>query len=539
MNSCHWQRCIKHPLPVILLATALFTLPLFWHLSPTLDDSDFLFYRLALTEFSAQFWQGSLYPRWLYAANDGLGSPVFVFLGAGAYYPTVLLQWMSGVDPDGTIRFITSISAARVLTGWLCYRWLLTHCSKGQALGVAVIFLFIPYSLHELYVRKELAEQWAAVAMLAFLIGLDRILAGEKTAGACVQMSLASATLILIHLPSYITFGWIPFVYVYFQGREQRNHLFLLLLAMNLWAVLATCYYWLPLILNKEFIHADYYFTGQYTFANNFFRHPNEYYCLPYFVLFAVTFWLLRRELLQSPFMRAQLAIVCIIAFMLTPASFWVWQWVFPLHYLQFPYRFLNVAMFSFAIICLPLLQRRWEGIILMLWLMLIILHGWVIVTFSPRADASLLRLIPDHRLVTLQEYKTRWLAHEDELKNSIFNGERAKAPLIALTSTGEVAHALTHAGIMEADVTMQERGAAIFKHFYFPGLVAEDMLTHQFFPVAPDANYGVASVDLPAGTYHLQLRMGSMAGQREGGAISLLAAAFLGWFWRRRRTVI
>ncbi len=527
-----FRQSLNHPYIVIALAASLLALPLFFYIDSTLDDGDLFFYKIALVEFSSQFWHGEFFPRWLYATNDGLGSPVFLFLGAGAYYPSVLFQLLSGIDPEGNIRFALSVWLARIIAGMLCFQWLKSHYSKSEALLISVLFLTIPYSIHEIYVRTELAGQWAFVSIFAIFLSLDATIRSQS-GRAVMCFALASASLIFIHLPTFITFGWIPFLYVLCLAPQKLKALAHVVLG-NVLAVLLCAVYVLPLWLNKDFINSDHYSGGQYTFAQNFLVHPNEAYCVPYFLLalmagydYVQKKWLENKTLAQF-----HLLTVLVVGFMILPISSIVWQLVFPLHFIQFPFRFLNIALLPFACVGAHFILRgKYEAWVIILWCLGLFTHGYIIAAFAPYDNTGDLKPIMAHKLITLDEYRTSWnKTHAQFIINNTLADKYAKQPVVSAVHSELKILEQGQLGDIQVQVNAQTEDTLLFKRFYFPGMEVRNLTTGETYPIHAEGKEGLLAATIPAGNYTVVARNGLFAGEKQGRIISvcglLIAAA-------------
>ena len=81
---------------------------------------------------------------------------------------------------------------------------------------------------------------------------------------------------------------------------------------------------------------------------------------------------------------------IALIGFLMTPLSLPVWHIVTPLKFLQFPFRFLTIALLPFAcfagILFYNPASRR--GIVT-LWAMLLILQSMIIMLYAPHTHGN------------------------------------------------------------------------------------------------------------------------------------------------------
>src|SRR2546421_10650946 len=102
---------------LIIIGVGCFaTLPLLvYGLSLMSDDG--ATHALWYVNFSDQLWSGDLYPRWLSAMNNGLGSPVFFYYPPVPYFLTSFLKPLFAADPEGVHQLGISASIAVIASG--------------------------------------------------------------------------------------------------------------------------------------------------------------------------------------------------------------------------------------------------------------------------------------------------------------------------------------------------------------------------------------------------------------------------------------
>ena len=88
-----------------------------------------------------------------------------------------------------------------------------------------------------------------------------------------------------------------------------------------------------------------------------------------------------------------------------------------PLEYLQFPNRFLSVALLPFSLIAFMLCAGRHRVFILGVWGIGVILHSSMILLYAPHDYSGLLKPLPEHKIILPAEYVTKW--QNDEVTNA------------------------------------------------------------------------------------------------------------------------
>ena len=119
--------------------------------------------------FSAQFWGGEPYPRWLMNSNKGYGSPIFILQYPLPYWLTALIRpvtrFRSNTNREsrelGVFCFLALASAAVAAWHWLGKRF-----SPVPAAAGAILYIGLPYTFaFELYKSAAIGQLCAAIWM--------------------------------------------------------------------------------------------------------------------------------------------------------------------------------------------------------------------------------------------------------------------------------------------------------------------------------------------------------------------------------------
>jgi hypothetical protein len=218
------------------------------------DDGLIHVYRLAALDEAVR--AGVLYPRWFPEFAFGYGHPVLNFYGPLSYYaglPFTLL----GLDPALAIKLVMAAGLLASAAGmWLFAR---QHLSTGAAVVAAVVYVYLPYHLADLYVRGAVAEL-LAFAWLPFILWAAHH-AVTRPGGAgwrwATLAGLLLAALVLTHSLSTLLFAPVLIGYilllVWRPGDERRGALARVALAVVL-AVAASAFHWLPILAESEYV---------------------------------------------------------------------------------------------------------------------------------------------------------------------------------------------------------------------------------------------------------------------------------------------
>jgi hypothetical protein len=161
-------------------------------LGPSMTQDSFWIDIVWVQQFTALLREGVLYPRWLPASFDGLGSPVFYFYGPVAFYVTGFFGLL-GFSTYGSI--LAAFTAALFASGVAMFHWLRNF--TGRALPGACLYMAAPYHLIDFYRRGALAEFTAFALIPVLALALVRAARNGKVA----MLAVAYALLIATHLP--------------------------------------------------------------------------------------------------------------------------------------------------------------------------------------------------------------------------------------------------------------------------------------------------------------------------------------------------
>jgi hypothetical protein len=133
---------------LILVVAAFLCLPFL--LSGIVDRGDALTHVAYAHDFSAQFWSGEIYPRWLISANEGYGSPIFLVQYPLPFFITALLRPLTAFPPNatreghelGVFCFLILVAAA-----FAARRWFRNSCTSWAATIASLVYISLPFIL--------------------------------------------------------------------------------------------------------------------------------------------------------------------------------------------------------------------------------------------------------------------------------------------------------------------------------------------------------------------------------------------------------
>jgi hypothetical protein len=355
---------------ILALSSLYCVLPLLIHKSiPAGHDTGFHIFQ------SVQFLQGlgdgSLYPRWAADANNGYGSPNFIFYAPLPYY---LVSLVNLLEPSIVMSMVYVIWAGFFLSGMsMFFATRKTFGNPGSLLS-AVVYQMLPFHLIDLYHRGTFAELLAYSWLPLFFYFLMKSRDSGDSRATFVGLSLAYAGLILTHLVTGFIFTVIAGVYLLygllFPGEKKPllKAVGSLLVGLGISAV-----YLGPAVLERKYVHlyilqkGQYYYTGNYLF--DFREHLYEifYRFLNITAILEASFFLwivLLSRKMPGKMMREDpnrfLVLVFVGSFFLTtPISRPVWDLAPQFPFLQFPWRWIIVMELSLCFLIAGLYSRE------------------------------------------------------------------------------------------------------------------------------------------------------------------------------------
>jgi hypothetical protein len=311
------------------------------------------------TAFLNQFASGDIYPRWLSAMNDGLGSPTFYFYAPLPYWITAV----AGIAlPTGSSLSPIAIAAAIGLAGSALtfYVSSLRSCSWQVAFCTAIGYMLAPYHLAiDLLQRCAFGEFWAFVWLPLAIASVLQCF--TLAPGAVHRLALAFAALMLTHLLTSLMFCTLLALLPLALIRESNRVAILLRIGGGITlGALMSMFYWLPAISFQKWITPDDWIRF-YDYTKSFLTFDGLRYSQ------------FRRELLASLVSAVGVGFCALLAIprkSVTSSLFWcitsltfsvmmcfrgswlIWHVVSPLKILQFPWRFITIATVLAWLLC-------------------------------------------------------------------------------------------------------------------------------------------------------------------------------------------
>lgn len=547
-QASHWPR-----LAIIAAVGLLLALPLLLNGCPR--GHDILHHLIFSHHFTAQFWQGEFYPRWLQNMNGGFGSPAFFFYAPLPFWVTALLSpplWIEGIS---TQPLAISATLALIASGLTAYLWLQSFSLPRHALLAALIYMALPYHLLvDLYMRFAFAEFWSFVWMPLILYYSRHLALGARSA---IGLAFALALLILTHLPSFILFLPVVIGHALFvpTARHRAHSLLLHGLACALGVGLAALY-WLPAMTTQQHVSMPSMYTGFLFYANSFldswpnfqngwsFRRYLSFISVLTAVLGGCAWWVSRSAPAWQREHKFWLLVALGALYMMWPISKPVWDWLPIVQKVQFPWHFGGVLTLA-TVAMIALASKGVDAKINAKaatcgWGVLgLLLLSELLVGIQPMFMQPVSEELSRQSLLTSRsplEYRPRWVPPELFSFQQIGHFASDTAKIQSLQSDTRWQLLAWQPRAIAVQVTAPTASQLTLHQFYYPGWQA-NLAEGTRLPLGPNAN-GLLQLAIPAGSYRLNLALTPLPQELAGeliSALSLLVALL--WGYRQRRS--
>jgi len=321
---------------------------------------------------------GQLPCRWAPDFGYGYGLPLF------NYYPP--LPYIVGqIFRTFGASFVSTVKNTAILQIFLSalFMYVLVSSLFGPIGGFisSLLYTYAPYHAVNIYVRGAMNEAWASV-FFPLLFYFSKKYIEKRSITSLVFLSVSLSLFLLSHNPmvmvfSPIVFAWSLF-WIFRQSSTIRIKLIINLGQAVIYGFCLSAFFTLPVLLESKYVQLDRMFTDYYQYNNHFVSlyqlfisnfwgdggsiwGPNDGMSfsigyLQWGIPLLITFYLSYKYLKTRTLNILQIITLSLIAvglfttFLTHERSTFIWQIISPLQKLQFPWRFLNITMFIFAL---------------------------------------------------------------------------------------------------------------------------------------------------------------------------------------------
>ena len=271
-------------LALTIFAVAPFLLPgYFWGANDARHHVYFLF------EYDRLVQDGIWWPRWSPDFAFGYGYPFFNIYGPLSHFLAELLLHFGGVSYTAAVESIFGLSI--VAAAGAMYGFVRSWAGTAGAMIAGLVYTYVPYHLLNLYVRANLAESMAFVwlplclwAARASVVRTRRVPLLPIVGLAVSYAGLMFTSNLVIVLFTPLLAGYVLVLTIVYAIPEEVDRRALSwprrlgfwlrrcvpplcggLLGLGLSAV-----FWLPMVVERQFVRVDQWFSGRYDFRGHF-----------------------------------------------------------------------------------------------------------------------------------------------------------------------------------------------------------------------------------------------------------------------------
>lgn len=319
------------------------------------------------SKFAMPFYQslreGNLIPQWAGTLCGGYGCPDYIFMYIFPYYIISFFHFI-GFSFIESVKLLVAVSF--VASGITMYFWAKEEFGKVPAFVSAIFYVFAPYHLVNTHFRVDIAESVSYVLLPLNFLSTKKIIEKKSKKWFIFQV-LFLTLLILSHQAVSLAFFFFIALYGFLSWRKSRQKLITLMyyFASLLSGLLLSAFYWLPIIIEKQYImwgnHAFITFPEIYEFFYSPWRYGFLFqgpigqlsFIVGYiqWIIFAISiFFLFKLRKRNFLFIFFLLSFVAIF-FMMQSFSRMIWEIVPLIKNFQFTYRLLNLSAFFISAI--------------------------------------------------------------------------------------------------------------------------------------------------------------------------------------------
>lgn len=322
-----------------------------------------------IAQYIEAFKDGQYIVRWLPDLMGGYGLPLFVFIPPLTYFSALLLHFVGfGVLYSYKIVMFLSITLSGI-TMFLFAREFFD--GKGSLLA-AVAYMFAPYRFVDIYVRGAMPESMAFVFIPLVFLGVKKIV-DRLQIKSVLLLSISLAGLILSHNIAALIIFPVALLYGLYSVYIEKKPMAVVHLALvSVVSLGLSAFYWIPALLEKRHVFLggsagalSYNFRDHFVYLWQFVSYFWDYgfsrmgpgdgmsFQIGSLHILAVVIALIAMPHIRDKSLRAIniffLVIFAVSLFLMTEWSRALWE-AFPIfHFLQFPWRFLMLIVFTSA----------------------------------------------------------------------------------------------------------------------------------------------------------------------------------------------
>lgn len=482
-------------------------------------------------------------PRYSGFLNFGFGYPLFNFAYPFPYYLGVLIH-AAGFSFVTTIKIIFALTVP--LSAFAIY-FLSRHIWKNNIAGIisAILYLYYPYRMVDLYVRGSIGESLAFVLFPVIALCLFVVLQRKRNLLALIIGGSAFGILILSHNIMAVHFMLLVIFLIGVLTLMRKFTNVLWVLSLLLLGFGLACYFWLPALFEKQFIIlsqipiADrdlYYVTLRQLLIPQWgFRPPTETAGFSYqlgiahimtflgllgLVLLSIFGNMIKEAQNYQIYIVSLLSLIVLFLLLLFPESSFIWENVPLLSEINYPWTLLLPIGFLLSVGSGYIVTTHHAGKIVGVMLAIIsivtVLPYAKPETYLSRDDAFY--MTNDATTTSSSEYMPLWVKQNPKMR---------PAQRVIIASGVIPSISVDKSNAIQFTVTLPKQEKATINTIYYPGWNIKANNTPA--PVSYDNTLGVMEVLLPKGESKVHATYSETPLRMISNGVSLSTIAFIG----------
>lgn len=350
--------------PVFLLLLSLPAVGPLFHSGffPMHDDTQVV----RVFEMAQALRDGQFPVRWVADLGYGFGYSIFNFYAPLAYY---VGAFFSLIGFDYLLATKLMFGLGMILSAVFMYLLAKEFWGKAGGLLAGLFYLYAPYHALDIYVRGAAGEFWAMAFLPLVFLGMYKIY--KNDARGIILAVFGFAAVILSH--NLTALMLLPFliltclVMIFFSKNKIRITYYVSLI--TIFSLGLSCFYWLPALLemgltkvysqigggadfHNHFVFLDQLWASPWGFGGSsagrldgmsFMVGKLHIIFVVFSLLLAFLFWKKREKNLAVTIVIAVL-FFALSVFLTTSYSLFVWDFIKPMAFIQYPWRFIALA---------------------------------------------------------------------------------------------------------------------------------------------------------------------------------------------------
>ena len=360
------SRPFREALAAMALATLVVAWPLLLPVLYDTHDGHYALYNAA--QFDLALRDGQVPVRWLPDLFGGRGLPHFLYYHPLVFFMVSLLH-AAGFGFLAAMRLVQML--ALLSAGMAAWAWLRRYVPHPAAVVGGMAYLLAPFAAVEIHVKGDPPAVLALAFVPLVMLAIDRAAAGRRH--GVLFLAVASAGLVLAHsVTALLVAPLLTVAAVAGMVAPWRRAAALRLVAGTVWGAGLSVFQWLPALAERHLVRVDSregilffdfheHFLAPWQWLSPLWGYHGSFagsaddmafQVGPIHALALLAGVVLIRRLDPGPSRRCLAATLMLAGMSLlltTPLTLPLWEWVAPLRYVQFPWRYLVLVSLTSA----------------------------------------------------------------------------------------------------------------------------------------------------------------------------------------------